>query len=406
MKCPLSGMSLNPGAPLSPMEIPPLWRLGFRPFFLGGALFGLAGIGLWLVALAGGLSGWTPLGGWLGWHRHEMPFGFAAAIIAGFLLTAMQNWTGRPSLRGRPLLVLVGLWGAARLCWLLGVAWPLTATVEAAFWGMLAISAGRLLWRTRQKHNVFAPGTILLLGLADALSFAGVAAAQEEWQRHAAMAAIWLIVALMTMIGGRVIPFFTQQDLGQPQRVVAWLWLDVALMAGALALAALAAMGQGDTPGGGAWAFPFGLLAAGHALRLWRWRAPGIGRAPLLWSLYLASFWMILGYGGMMLLHAGYPMPPSIALHTLTVGSMGGLILAMMSRVSLAHTGRPLTASRSVTWAFALLNLGAASRTLLTFWWPLTGIFLAACFWMAAFGLFTLRYAPMLCHPRVDGAPE
>ncbi|MDR1854211.1 MAG: NnrS family protein, partial [Azoarcus sp.] len=225
-------------------DIFPLWRLGFRPFFLFGALFSVAALAMWSLWYMGATPAaeiWEPLGGWLSWHRHEMPFGFAVAIVAGFLLTAIQNWTSRPSLSGKPLLGLFALWALARLAWLVGAPWQVAAMPEMAFLLLLAFATGRLLWRARQSHNYSAPFTIVLMAAADTLSIAGLATANDDWQRNGALAVVWLIVALMTMIGGRVIPFFTQRGLGRAAPRPAPLWLDATLMAAALVLALLSA---------------------------------------------------------------------------------------------------------------------------------------------------------------------
>ncbi|MDR2678370.1 MAG: NnrS family protein, partial [Zoogloeaceae bacterium] len=365
MKCPLTGLPFDSNLPVTPTEIPPLWRLGFRPFFLGGAMFALLAVGLWIFVYVGGMVAWTPLGGWLGWHRHEMPFGFALAIVAGFLLTAVQNWTGVPGVRGWPLAALVGLWGAARLCWLLGAPWWLAVVPELLWLPLLALFIAPSLKRTRQIHNYPILVMLALLALADALAFAGLASGHEDWQHHAAQAAIWLVAALMTMIGGRVIPFFTRNALNRPAtspdvapaRLVALL-PDLMLMAATLCIAALAAGGLMATP-----ALPlavlFGFLALGHALRLWRWHERGIWRIALLWPLHVSYGWMMLACAGLALFHAGLPIFFSLALHALTVGAMGGLVLAMIARVSLAHTGRPLQAPRLMGPAFLLFHLGA-----------------------------------------------
>lgn len=388
-----------------------LWRLGFRPFFLFGAIFGGLAVVLWVMALLGALpidlSTWQPLGGWSGWHRHEMPFGFAAAIVAGFLLTVVQNWTGRPGLQGRPLIVLVALWVATRFIWLAGLPWQFAALGEFAFLLGLAGASGYALWKVKQKHNYLAPGIILLLGLTDARALAGVAAERADWQLDAAEAAIWLIVALMTMIGGRVIPFFTQQGLGRQQSTQftgTRLWLDIALMAGALAMALLSVAGYASTAQQPLAVF-LAVLAGGHAWRLGRWHDFGIWRVPLLWSLHLACLWLVIGLAGLALFHAGVLPASSFALHALTVGGMGGLILAMIARVSLAHTGHPLRAPSCMAWAFALINLGTAARVFLTLLHYPTGLMLAAFCWFAAFAIFVWRYAPLLCRPRADGLP-
>ncbi|VTQ25099.1 putative membraine protein [Pseudomonas aeruginosa] len=230
------------------MAIPPIWRLGFRPFFLGGALFAVLAIALWLAALAGLWSGWQPVGGWLAWHRHEMLFGFGVAIIAGFLLTAVQTWTGVPGLQGKPLALLAGLWLAARLAWLFDAPLALLLVLQLSFLPLLAWAIGRSLWRVRQKRNYPVVGLLLLLTLADALVLLGLFEGNDDWQRRASIAALWLIAGMMNLIGGRVIPFFTQRGLGRQQQVPAIAWLDNGILLGCVLVALLTAAGVTTQP--------------------------------------------------------------------------------------------------------------------------------------------------------------
>ncbi|MCL2021443.1 MAG: NnrS family protein [Betaproteobacteria bacterium] len=408
MQCPLTGISFGQRPPdnASTPSLPPLWRLGFRPFFLGGAFFAVVAIGLWIVAYMGKLPDWTPAGDWLDWHRHEMSFGFAAAIVAGFLMTAVQNWTGIPGVRGWPLAALVGLWLAARLCWLLDMPWWVIALPELSWLPLLAILIARSLRRTRQIHNYPILATLALLTLADALSLAGLATGNADWLRNGSMSAIWLIVALMTMIGGRVIPFFTQRALNIPARPAPTkyqLALDYALMAAAVLLAALSAGGLAMMTPTLLFAPLFAALAIGHAIRLWQWSHRGVWGITLLWPLHLSYLWMAVACAGLALFHVGLPLFFSFSLHALTVGAMGGLILAMVARVSLAHTGRSLEAPRPMAYAFILFHIGAAARVFFTPWLPSSGLIIAALCWMLAFGFFVLCHGPMLCLPRVDG---
>ncbi len=386
------------------LAIPPLWRLGFRPFFLAGGLFALFAVPLWLAALNGGLAGWQPAGGWLAWHRHELLFGFALAIIAGFLLSAVQTWTGQPGLHGRPLALLAGLWLAARLAWLGDLPLALLAPLELAFPLALAAIMGRSLWRARQKRNYPIVLVLLLLAAVDAVAIAGLANANEGLQRQGVLAGVWLVAAMMGLIGGRVIPFFTQRGLGRVEGVKPWPWLDLLVLLGSALVAVLYAAGSALTANSAVGAL-FALLAGGHAVRLARWYDPGIWRVPLLWSLHLAYAWLALACLGMALWHLGLPGNPSQPLHALTVGAMGGLILAMVARVSLGHTGRPLTPPAGMTLAFVLIQLAGLSRVLLIELWPLAGLWLAAACWALAFALFARGYGPMLCRARVDGHP-
>jgi len=385
------------------MSITPLFRLAFRPFFLGGCLLALLAIPLWLLALAGD-AGWQPAGGWLAWHRHELLFGFALAIIGGFLLTAVQTWTGRPGISGAPLAVLAGLWLGARLAWLFNLPWPLLAVLELSFPLAVAGLMGWTLWKVRQQRNYPIVLVLLLLTLADGLSLYGLLRADEGWQRQAVLSGLWLVAAMMGLIGGRVIPFFTQRGLGRTEAVKPWPWLDYLLLGGSAGVALLYASGLALTAS--LWVgLLFGLLGLGHLLRLVRWHDRGLWRVPLLWSLHLAYAWLAVACLGMALWHFGAPLNPSLAVHALTVGAMGGLILAMIARVSLGHTGRPLTPPKGMTLAFALLNLACLSRVLLVLVWPYAALWLAGLCWTLGLGLYLWRYAPMLWRARVDGHP-
>nr|WP_286944650.1 NnrS family protein [Pseudomonas sp. UBA6718] len=384
------------------MAVAPILRLGFRPFFLLGAVLAALAIPLWIAAL----QGWAlpaPVGGWLAWHRHELVFGFAGAIIAGFLLTAVQTWTGRPSLSGRPLALLVGLWLLGRLSWWLPSAWPLLL-FNLAFLLAVAGVMARLLWAVRQRRNYPIVLVLALLAAVDLLNLLGVLLQHDAWQRQGSQAAIWLVAAMMTLIGGRVIPFFTQRGLGRLEMVQPWAWLDLALLVGTLLLALLTGAGLLLQPhwGGAVLLLALGL---GHGIRLLRWFDRGLLRVPLLWSLHLAYAWMVLACLGLSLWHAGVALPFSQALHALTVGAMAGLILAMLARVSLGHTGRPLELPRGFAVAFVLLNLAALLRVLGVSFAYQPALWLAALAWGLAFAQFLYCYGPMLCRTRADGHP-
>lgn len=380
----------------------PLWRLGFRPFFLAGSVFALLALPLWWLALQGHLH-WQPAGGWLAWHRHEMLFGFGVAIIAGFLLTAVQAWTGRPGLSGAPLAALALLWLAARLAWLFDAPPPLLLTLELAFLPVLALVMARLLWVARQQRNYPVVLVLLLLAVADTLVMVGLVQGDAALQRRGALAGLWLIVSLVGLIGGRVIPFFTQRGLAlesEPPQV----GLDRTLLGGGVVMAVLSGARFGATP-----QFELALLcfalAAGHLWRLFCWYQRGIWRVPLLWSLHIAYAWLVPGCIGVGLWHAGIIDSQSPALHALTVGAMSGAILAMLARVSLGHTGRELVPPAAMRLAFILLNAGALARVFLVPWWPLPALTLSTLCWVFAFAFFVRHYAPMFWRARVDGRP-
>lgn len=183
-----------------------------------------------------------------------------------------------------------------------------------------------------------------------------------------------------------------------------WPWLDYLVLVGSALVALLYAAGPALVANTWVGAL-FLLLAAAHLLRLWRWQDRGLWRVPLLWSLHLAYGWLAMACLGMALWHFGAPLNPSLALHGLTIGAMAGLILAMIARVSLGHTGRALEPPAGMTLAFILLNLACLSRVLLVLWLPVAALWLAGLCWALAFALYVWRYGPMLLRARVDGHP-
>lgn len=385
------------------MTTTPLLRLGFRPFFLFGVMLATIAIPLWLLGLFGNGVFPVPQGGWLAWHRHELIFGFAGAIISGFLLTAVQAWTGHSSISGRPLGVLVCLWLLGRLSWWLPFE-LLTLVLNVLFLLVVAAIMGRLLWAVRQQRNYLIVLVLILLSGADALSLLGVLQHNDAWQRQGSLAAIWLVVAMITLIGGRVIPFFTQRGLMREASVQPWPWLDRSLALGALTVGIFTAQGwflQQSLLAGGL----LMLLGLGHAVRLSRWFDREIVNIPLLWSLHLAYAWLVIGCLALGLWHWGAPISSSQALHALTVGSVGGLNLAMLARVSLGHTGRSLILPRGFVLAFVLVNLAALLRFVGVSLSYQAALWMAALCWSLAFAQFLYCYGPMLCRTRADGHP-
>ncbi|MFI8644329.1 NnrS family protein [Pseudomonas iridis] len=386
------------------LSIPPMWRLAFRPFFLAGSFFAMLAIPLWVATWTGIWPGFQPTGGWLSWHRHEMLFGFAMAIVAGFLLTAGQTWTGQPGVSGKKLMVLAGVWLLARLGWLFGLPLALMIPLDLMFMVGLTGLMVRMLWVVRQKRNYPIIAVLTLMISANVMVLCGIALSDDGLQRQGTLAGLWLVATLMAIIGGRVIPFFTQRGLGHTTAVKPLGWLDAALLVGSGLIAVLYAAGVASQQN-----LLLGVLflaiAAGHLLRLVRWHDVAIWRVPLLWSLHLAMLWLVVAAAGLALWNFGLLDSSSPSLHALSVGSMSGLILAMIARVTLGHTGRSLALPSGIIGAFVLLNLGAASRVFLSGQWPIMGLWLAAICWAVAFALYIWRYAPMLVSARVDGNP-
>ncbi|WP_223502156.1 NnrS family protein [Pseudomonas sp. BF-R-24] len=377
----------------------PVFSLGFRPFFLAGAGFAAIAVAVWALWLYGRLPGAQPMGGMLAWHRHEMPFGFTAAIIAGFLLTAVPNWTGRPGLNGWPLIGLVLVWLIARLAWLMPMPAILLLALQVPFLPLLACVLGRDLIAAGKRENYPVLLMVTLLAGCQALTLLGIFNEDVNLQRHGVLAALWLVGALMSVIGGRVIPFFIQRGLNRPATPAAHPLPGKVLLISAMLAAVSFAAGLNDAPR--VWlALLFALISGLHLLRLWRWHDRGLWRVPLLWSLYLAYTWLAVATLAMALWHLGWMPQQSLATHSLAVGGIGGVVLAMIARVSLGHTGRPLLPSKVIVVGFALVLVAGVSRVLLV---PFSGwgLGMSALLWCMAFGLFLSRYIGILFKPRV-----
>ncbi|WP_292441565.1 NnrS family protein [Methylophaga sp.] len=379
--------------------------LAFRPFFLLGAVFSVIALLLWGANLHGWLThayhGYTPL-----WHGHEMLFGFVAAILVGFLLTAVQNWTGLRSAHGKALLLLILLWLAGRLAvWFAGfMPWWLVIIIDGSFLLYAAGLLASLLLKKQQKRNYFAVLALLLLTADNVVFHLGVASGNLQTATHALHSVILLITLLMTVIGGRVIPMFTGNTTQIPPRTrIQWLdkaglgflWVIVVIFLFQLQIylpdKLLAVI----------FSFSAVLIAGRCAL----WRAMSTRRHPLLWSLHLSYWFIPLGLGLIACHYAGMALSLSTALHALTVGAMGGLILSMISRVSLGHTGRPIVATPLIKLAFLLVLAAALSRVGLILiipafslwaWWLSIGL------WVMAYTLFLYRYSAILLSPRAD----
>lgn len=376
------------------------FALGFRPFFLSAGIYAVLLMALWLLVLRGVLTpGELPPAVW---HGHEMLFGFAVAVIAGFLLTAAQNWTGIRTPSGRPLAALFLLWLAGRLAFLVpGMPPALVAGIDLAFLPVLALTLALPILKAKQLHNYPFPFMLLALAVANALVHAE-ALGLSGTARLGLHLAVYVVVVMITLMGGRVIPSFTDNKL--QTRARRWKtveWLVPAVTVGALIAALLA-------PDSRVTALLAAIAAALHAIRLVGWYTPKLWSVPLLWILHLGYAWIAFGFALLALSAAGLSPAAVNALHAFTVGGIGVLTLGMMARVSLGHTGRLLEPAPVMTRAFVLINLAALIRVTLPLFFP--GVYMqimtaAGLAWVAAFGLFAWVYAPMLLRPRVDGKP-
>jgi len=391
---------------------PVFFEYGFRPFFLGAGVLAVLAMLAWMAWITlqrvsdgpVGLSIAVPVHQW---HAHEMIFGYALAVVAGFFLTAVPNWTGRQPVRGRTLAILFALWLLARLTgWTSAVVPPaLVALPELGFLAMLATLIGHALLSGWSKRNfVFLPVLIALI-LAAALYHLEAAGVADNTAAAGHLLAIDALLVLVTVVGGRIVPAFTTNVLRRHEITPLPRAMDkrdavAILLVVALLVADLAA------PGSAAAGWVSAAAGIAGALRMIGWRAARVLWSPILWVLHLGYGWLVLG-----LLLKGLALttgivPEVLALHALTVGAVGSMTLGVMTRAALGHTGRPLKVSGGVAVSYLLLSLAAATRIL----GPLlfeslydASMILSGLLWSTAFVVFTIAYWPILTRPRVTG---
>lgn len=380
-----------------------LFALGFRPFFLLAMAAAVGMVALWSFAYRG-VFAFDAYYGALLWHAHEMIFGFAAAVMAGFLLTAVGNWTGTPTLTRGPLATLAGLWLAGRVLPFLHGTLPdwSIAAVDLAFAPALALSIAIPLVRNAPSPNLIFVPVLVLFTVANALVHVGRPGGSLATARIGLYLGIDIVLLLIAIVGGRVLPFFTERALPGAAPVKRR-WLEPIAIGAVLVLALVRPFSPPPALLTGVAA----LAAAAHALRLVGWHDRRVWSVPLLWVLYLGYGWLVLGFALTALAAAGR-VSPFLALHALTSGAIGAMTLGMMARVALGHTGRPLKPARLTVLAFALVHVAAALRVfapLLAPAWTADFVLISALLWIAAFGCALEVYAGKLIGPRADGLP-
>lgn len=382
----------------------PFLSLGFRPFFLGASVFSALSIALWVLLYRGNLAfdlvGIAPSQ----WHAHEMIFGFALAVIAGFLLTAARNWTNQETASGLALALLFLAWAAARLLLLPGVGPVLVAGLaDMAFMLGLGFAVARPILKVRQKRQAPVLLLLSLLILANLSFYLGAAGWFPAGIRLGLQGGLYLVLGMVLFMGSRVIPFFTQRGVGYEVEIRQQRWNDVATFT----LFPLFLLSEVLLP-----RHLLGALAAAgllilNSLRVSGWYTPGIWRKPLLWGLFVSFLMINIGF----MLRALMPVtaiPDFLPVHAYAVGGIGTITISMMSRVTLGHTGRNVHQSPPVV-ALLLVGMGLSvvfrvflslvDMTHYTLWITLSGVA-----WTLTFGLFVLVFAPMLVRPRADAA--
>ena len=372
-----------------------LWQLGFRPFYLLASGFAALSIALWALQFAGVL-GVPYLAGPM-WHAHEMLFGFALAVVVGFLFTAVRNWSGQPTPTGTPLAAIAALWLAGRVLVLTPWGWA-AAIVDTAFPLVAAVALAKPLVAGRNRRNYFFVGLLAALGVASlAVHLAQLQViALPGW--IGIQVGLDLVLFIMTVMAGRVVPMFTNNGVpGTSARRDPR--IEKAALGGVLALIAADLAGLH----GGALAALLALVALAHLARLALWQPWKTLRAPIVWVLHLAYAWIVVHLALRSAAQLGWVLP-SLATHALTVGAIGGLTLGMMARSGLGHSGRRIVAGPWLATSFVAINVAAIARTLVPLAVPAHlehALMVSSLAWMVAFGCFLVVLAPVAVRPRV-----
>lgn len=384
-----------------------LFAYGFRPHFWAAGLAGFTLVPLWVARYALAI----PLGSdWPAtlWHSHEMLFGFVAAAIGGFMLTAVPSWTGQRGFAGRPLVVVSALWLAGRLLVATSAVWPpaLVALVDVMFLPAIALLIAPLLLREGNRNTPLL-AVLAVLSLANAFFHVALARGNAPLAGWALLVAIDIVLLLITVIGGRIVPAFTAAALknrGDHATAASLKGLTpvaVAVMAAVIII-------DGGWAGSVAAGWVAATAAVVHIVRLLQWRTLRTLRDPIVWVLHVAYLWLPIGFALKALALLDGAAFAAFWLHALTIGAAATMILGVMTRAALGHTGRPLVVSPLITAAYLLLSAAALVRV---FGFAVSGksyfavIALTAILWTAAFGLFLFVYTPILLGPRADGKP-
>lgn len=379
-------------------------RLGFRPFFLAAGVFAVASMLVWFAWFA---LGWQfPFAAIdpIQWHGHEMIYGYAMAVISGFLLTAVGNWTGLQTLRGLPLLVLFGCWLLARLLLLAGTAplLPAAALLDLLFGAGVIAAIAVPIVRARQWGNLAIVAKVVLLVASNLVFYLGVAGELQQGMFLGLYSGLYLVLALVLTMSRRVLPFFIERGVDQPVQLRNSKWIDIAGLVLFLGFWIADLMRPNGLP-----VTLFAIaLAVLHTARLWGWHTAGLWRKPLLWSLYLAYASIIAGFVLKASVYYG-DLSPYLAVHAFAVGGIALMTLGMMARVALGHTGRNVFEPPPLLfWVLAALVAALIARVLL----PLFAVeqyrlwvILSQGLWVLAFLAFAVIYFPILTRPRVDG---
>ena len=387
-----------------------LFELGFRPFFILAGTSAILLVVSWLMYF-NGIGGYASYYGVFPWHSHEMIFGYTMAVISGFLLTAVRNWTGLETVRHSKLAGLAGLWILGRVVPFLHGEIPnwLIALLDLSFLPAVMLAIGIPLIKSNNKRNLFFIPIFSLFILCNLIFHLNATGYIDEsnalfgvpFLSIAVNFSLGLVMMIITVIGGRVIPFFTKSALTSYQARTNPLIESLAIVSVILFVLVYSFINSNAI-----------LLCAVSSLavviHLWRlstWYSHSIWKNPLLWILYVSYGWMVIAYG-LFAIESFFLLIGKPALHAVTIGTIGGLTLGMMVRVSLGHTGRHLQVSSYTKWSFVILSSSALIRVFIPMVFPeyyQVAINVSGLLWISVFALFLLEFVPILIAPRPDG---
>ena len=387
---------------------PSIFRLAFRPFFLFGSIYCVIALFLWASQFFHDI-GFNPYGGGYWWHSHEMVFGFSTAIITGFLLTAVQNWTGIPGIKGNKLIFLVVLWLIPRILMFVPSMVPdyIIIVSDLLLLPAVALVLATPVVKIKQWRNILFVPILLVFTIQNGLFHWGIVSENLMLSRNAIWSSVFTIVLLISIIGSRVIPFFTARGTGtEPMSKI--LSLEIVANAVILVLVFYYMFGKPAVISTLLIQTVLFIGVLAQLIRWFHWRIWVCGKVPLLWSLHLSYLFIPIGLTLLLLNSLGISVSESQALHSFTVGSIGGMVLAMIARVSLGHTGRMLETLPMMKWAFGLMIVAGLIRSplltlnFLSITWSLT---ISFALFIIAYLIFISKYFGILTSPRVDGRP-
>ena len=383
------------------IQTAPFFSVAFRPFFLSGALFSVIAVLLWVGALHSSFE-FDPYGGSFWWHAHEMLFGFVLAIVVGFLLTAVQNWTGMTSLKGSSLLAFWMLWLISRITLAIDLGLPtwLVAFIDLIFLPIAGFVLARLIIKAKRWQNLIFIPVLMLMTIANVLMHWGAYTGESELISQGSYAMVMLVMMLITVLGGRVFPMFTANGTGT-RRVESIQILELLTIVSTALIAVIYTTGLLLPDALQASLLLFAAIC--HLIRVVRWRFWVTLKTPLVWSLHVGYFSIPLGYALMAYHYLSGQVLLSTVLHGLTVGAIGITILAMMTRVSLGHTGRKLIVGKLLTIAFIAIVLSFVVRIFYPYVSDdyLLSMSVTAALWGLAYGVYVVDFFPKLIAERL-----